>query len=321
MITGRQNKKRKLSKGALLLLCGGATLMLFAANARAVSLKESSLVHGDKITLGDIFYDLPRDEDRVLGAAPKPGQEMTLNARTLLRIALATELSWRPASNTDKITLKRDATIIGKDQIEGELQQALIDQGVTGDFTISIAEQFQKIALPADQPAEFEISKMSVTDDNKKFDAVLKLPSAANPVQTLQISGQIQPVVEVPVLRANIQNGTIIGYEDLEMKKIRDIDFSADTISDPEKLVGMTARRMIPAGRPIKDVDIEAQQLIERGSLVVLSLNSGALSLTTEAKALENGAKGDVIRVLNTTSNQTLQATVVAENLVSVTAN
>lgn len=297
------------------LACGTA---LLPVGAQAVSLKESSIISGNTITLGDVFYDLPAHEDKVLGNAPKPGQDMVLNSRTLLRIALAMELDWKPSSAADKVIITRDATTIEESVIEDRLVETLLIEGVSGDFTVNIPEENRKITLPSDQPAEFEISQVSVSDDQKSFKAIISAPSESNPVYKVQVSGKIQPVVSVPVLRDNIQNGRIITANDIEMKKIRDLDFTPDVIADTNKLIGMTARRMIMAGRAIKETDVIAQRMVERGNLVILTLNAGPLSLTTEGKALEHGAKGDVIRVLNTASNQTLQAIVVAENLVQV---
>jgi flagella basal body P-ring formation protein FlgA len=317
----RRKKIMQRCRSAL-LLCSCSPLLIYPLqNASAIGLKEQSVVTGDKITLGDVFYDLPKDEDHVLGIAPKPGQEMVLNARTLLRIALALELPWRPASTMDQVTVKREATIIDKDMIEQKLTEALAVEGVSGDFMLNIPVESQKIMLPSDQIAALEVTKIFVDSGQKSFQATVMAPSAENPLQVLQIKGQIQPVIEVPVLKASIQNGQIITEYDIEYKKIRDVDFTADVVTSIDQLVGMTARRMIPAGRPIRENETLAQQIVGRGELILLRLETGPLSLTTQGKALENGAKGDVVRVLNTASNQTVQGIVTGNNEVSIAAN
>ncbi len=295
-------------------------IMPFTA-ANAIGLKENSIIKGDVITLGDVFYDLPRNEERILGSAPNPGKEMILNARTLLRIAMAMDLSWRPASHADRVTLRRVATIIEYDQIKEALYTALYDEGISGDYEIVIPAQYHKITLPYEQLATLSITRFSMDARRKNFEATIVAPSIENPIQQISIKGQIQPVITVPVLSANIQYGSIITQSDIEYTKIKEREFSRDTIIDAKKLLGMTARRTIIAYRPIKSTDIVAPKIIERGELVTLSFNSGAMNLTTQVKALQNGAKGDIIRVVNTLSNKTLQAVVIGSNEVSVVQN
>src|SRR5688572_10801379 len=57
-------------------------------------LKESAIVNGDMLKLGDIFDGLPANAEYVIGPAPQPGKDMVLNARTLYRLAVALELPW-----------------------------------------------------------------------------------------------------------------------------------------------------------------------------------------------------------------------------------
>lgn len=323
----RESSENKRSLGmkimrSLFLLAGCTPLLMYPLqHASALGLKENSMITDNTIKLGDIFYGLQRDEDRVLGIAPRPGEDMVLNAKTLLRIALALDIPWRPANATDQVILRRAATIIEREAIEDNLMQSLIDQGIYGDFNVNIPSQYSQITLPADQPAEMEVVDMTVDNSNKSFKAVVAAPSAANPIQRFEISGTIQPMVSVPVVKENIQTGRIINASDIEFVQIKESDFTSDTIADAQSLIGMTSRRLILAGHPVKESETIAPKIIARGDVVTLNLQQGVLSLSIQAKALENGAKGDLIRVVNTTSNQTLQAEVTGEKEVRILSN
>ena len=63
-----------------------AFYVFFASQAKAVELKSNALIEGSVITLGDIFYDLPANEGKVLGPAPPPGKNNILNSRTYFRV-------------------------------------------------------------------------------------------------------------------------------------------------------------------------------------------------------------------------------------------
>ena len=109
--------------------------------------------------------------------------------------------------------------------------------------------------------------------------------------------------------------------QDIDTLPIKEQNFVQGMVVDEEELIGMTARRLLVAGRVIKSTEIEAPQIVSRGELVTLSLNHGLMNLATKVKALQSGAKGDLIRVVNIASNQTLQAIITGENAVSVVTN
>ncbi len=308
----KQQKQRIM----ILVILFGALLICMgvASSSFALGLKEQSIITDDTIKLGDIFYDLPRDEERVLGRAPQPGEEIILNARTLFRIASALDLPWRPNDVMTQVVLRREATIIDYDKIKEAIHSALNDSDIHGEYELSIPARYHKIVLPSDAPASLDITRIKVDAERQNFSVSLAAPSAADPIRQFQIEGKLFSVIKVPVVTENIEYGRVIKDSDIEMIAIRERNFSKDMVADPQKLVGMTARRVIVAGRPVKDSDIVAPKIIERGQLLTLSLKNSLMDITTLVKALENGAKGDTIRVLNTSSNQTLQAIVIGNN-------
>ena len=52
----------------------------------------------------------------------------------------------------------------------------------------------------------------------------------------------------------------------------------------------------------------DARYAIERGEIVSLVFQSGALTLAARARAMEDGAEGDLIRFVNLQSNRTVEA-------------
>jgi flagella basal body P-ring formation protein FlgA len=58
--------------------------------------------------------------------------------------------------------------------------------------------------------------------------------------------------------------------------------------------------------------------MVKRGDLVTMELNSGPIRVTAIAKAMENGTKGDIIRLVNMDSNRTLEAEVTGQRAAKV---
>lgn len=300
---------------------GVIMLLSTSMNAHAAGIKEHNVITADTITLGDIFYGLERNEDRVLGNAPQPGKDMILNARTLLKIAIALDVPWRPTNTTDQVVLKRDATVIEYPKIKEAIQTALYDQGIHGDYEFSIPAHNRQIILPSDHDATVSVVDINADTNKKTFQITLAAPSADNPIKQISIKGKMHAVIHVPVLMENINHGRIIKRSDIDTLPIKEQNFVQGMVVDEEELIGMTARRLLVAGRVIKSTEIEAPQIVSRGELVTLSLNHGLMNLATKVKALQSGAKGDLIRVVNIASNQTLQAIITGENAVSVVTN
>lgn len=297
------------------LLC---VFLSLSVRANAIGLKQNAELRDNVITLGDIFYDLPRDEDKVLGVAPRPGDQITLNARTLMKIALALDLAWRPASSDEHIVLRRAATLIDTDAIKAALKKEIAAKGFPGKFDLAIPPQTSEIILPEDMPASFDITKLELDPARGTFSAHLAAPSASNPVVTNRISGAIHSIVEVPVLRDTLRYGDIIGQRDIEMMDVQSRLVKGDILLNPADIIGMTPRRMVFAGKPVGNNDLQAPQIVSRGEAITMIFQSGGLKLTAQGRALEDGAKGDVIRVVNNSSKKSLDAIVTAENEVQV---
>lgn len=300
----------------LAILSGSITLVVGAKKAMAASLKPVSVINGDVIKLGDIFDGVKHNADYVIGAAPQPGQDMVLNARTLYRIATALDLTWRPTSTGDQIVIRREATIIPYEVIENSVRSSLEEKGVSGRYNLSINNGQPTMVLPNDQPEQVEVSSLNYDHQKGYFQATLVAPSAENPIKQTLVSGFVERVVSVPVLQRNLQNGDIIGANDINMIDIPQHKLQHNIVLHADDLIGMTPRRINYAGKFIMEGSVEKPQLVKRGDKVIITFKEGPLTLTAKGKALQSGAKGDYVRVTNANSSRTVDAYVIGENQV-----
>lgn len=308
----------KITFVIITLLSTSIGVAVGAKSAMAATLKPVSIINGDVLTLGDIFEGVKRNADYVIGPAPQPGQDMTLNARTLYRIAVALDLPWRPNSSGDQVIVRREASIVSYDTIEKSLRTKLKEKGVNGHFNLALNNGKPTIILPNDLPNNAEIS--SLTYDNQKdyFQATIVAPSRDNPVQKMLVSGLVERMVAVPVLRSTLQNGDIIGENDIQLINVRQQTLQHDVLTKKEDLIGLTPRRIAYAGKFVLENNLQRPQLVERGDKVNITFREGPLLLTAKGKALQSGAKGDYVRVTNSNSSRTVDAIVTGENQVVV---
>ncbi len=103
--------------------------------------------------------------------------------------------------------------------------------------------------------------------------------------------------------------GTVVAARTLRAQTViteQDIALLNDTVpgalADPLAAIGLETRVALYPGRPIRAGDLGPPAIVERNQLVPLAYLRGGLSIQTEGRALDRGAVGDSIRVMNAAS-------------------
>jgi flagella basal body P-ring formation protein FlgA len=125
-------------------------------------------------------------------------------------------------------------------------------------------------------------------------------------------------MASLPVLKHALARGEVIAAGDVETLRLRAERVGPDMAVDLRELLGKTPRRTLRAHEPIRLGDVQTPIVVHKGDLVSIVLETAALRLTAQGKALEDAAQGAAIRVANTKSNRVIDATVVSSNTVTV---
>ncbi len=83
-----------------------------------------------------------------------------------------------------------------------------------------------------------------------------------------------------------------------------------------QSIVGMETKRTIYANKIIAPEDLHRPTAIKRNSIITIEFKKGPLLITTEARALDAGAVGETVRVMNISSKVILSAVVVSSRKV-----
>lgn len=111
-------------------------------------------------------------------------------------------------------------------------------------------------------------------------------------------------VAETVVAARTIPARSIIGPEDL---LLRDIE-AVGSLNDIELAIGLEARVALYAGRPVRAGDLGPPAVVDRNQIVSLIYHSAGLTISTEGRSLDRASPGDLIRVMNVMSRQTVTA-------------
>lgn len=115
------------------------------------------------------------------------------------------------------------------------------------------------------------------------------------------------------VAARNIRAGSIISASDIITPQDR------TALRRAVDIIGKEAGRAFYRGQPIDETKLRAPTLIKRNTVVQMEYARGPMTISAEGRALENGALGERIRVMNLGSKRIV--TVVVTGADSVKAN
>lgn len=276
----------------------------YAEEARAVILKERLVASGPAITLGDLFDNAGDAAGTAVARAPEPGGRVSIDPAHVQALAAEAGLSWANAGGVLRVTVERAARIVPAAEVEALIEEMLfVETGKT--HQVSLSSHVAELAAPVGSLGAPEVLRFEHDPRSGLFRAdIAAWPGG----QAETISGRAESVSDLPVLARPVARGEVITAADIEWVQLPESRVRAEHVSSEAALIGMAARRSLRPGAPLREFDIEAPTLIARGEIVSLVFQSGALTLAARARAMEDGAEGDLIRFVNLQSNRTVEA-------------
>ncbi|HET8701985.1 MAG TPA: flagellar basal body P-ring formation chaperone FlgA, partial [Nitrococcus sp.] len=134
----------------------------------------------------------------------------------------------------------------------------------------------------------------------------------------LYVPVRITRHVEVLVAARPIPRGIALTPNLIRRARRDPADLVQAWYTQPKQLLGLETRRAISAGEVFSPQLLASPRLIRRGQELILFAASGAMTVTMKGEALEDGAKGDMIRVRNLSSNRIVEGRVVGADRVRV---
>ncbi|MFA6279356.1 MAG: flagellar basal body P-ring formation chaperone FlgA [Bdellovibrionales bacterium] len=285
----------------------------------AVMLRPVRSVEHDAIRLSDVFEGVPEGQDADIAVSPAPGKSVTYNARIVTGVAKRHNLAWQAQSQADQIVLTRAATHITPDMIQ-KVVLAKIQEEVrlpSDSPEVVFDNKHMDILLPSEQAPDFSLVNFSYDQTSHRFHAALSLPTMPQaPSQT--ISGHLVIKKSVPVLAHRLTAGTMIGAHDLDWITVPEEQINNDVLAQADAIVGQELRRDQAEGDFIRTRDVTPPRLVTRGSLVTLKIETPLMLITTQGRALQDGARNDVVRVRNNQSNRIVEGLVEADGVIRV---
>lgn len=235
--------------------------------------------------------------------------------RTAAILLIGTALAFGAVAPRGAAAAPDSAIVYGPTHVEAALTEALSSYVTAGRLRLEV-DRAVELHAPA-RSGSLAVRNVYHNAVSGRFAAELVVEGTDPPVR-MPVAGRAYGVVEVPVLTRRVANGDTITASDIGWVEVRADQAATDIAATEADLVGMTPKRGIPVNQAVRLRDVQTPRIVEKGAIVTITLASPTMTLTAQGRALQDGGRGDTIRVVNTQSNRIVEATVAAPNLVAV---
>lgn len=203
--------------------------------------------------------------------------------------------------------------------VEGMISHALAERGLVGQLAVRIDRPQLPLPNRAARPISLSVASLRHDQSTGRYEARIVAKLEEGETSSIAVSGVVEELVEVPVLRRSIGPGEIIVADDLEWQSLSERQLQPDMVLDLQAVVGQEARRPLQARRALRSRDLGTPILVRRGEPVGIVYLAGRLEITTAGIALEAGRRNDPVQVQNTASGEVRRGIVEGPRRIRIT--
>lgn len=310
-----------LAVGLLLTLASEA----FAQDAAAPppKLRELVTVTDELVRIGDLVSDAGAAAGIAVFRAPDLGQTGTVPVARVVEALRRHDVNGIDIGELSEVIVTRLSRAISAADLRERIVRAVAGKygfGGAGGLGVTFDRDVRTLHLEATATAELIIARMNVDPRSGRFDVSFDVPGSALARRLpLRFAGVVAETLDVAVLTRAIARGDVLRESDIVAERRPRTEVGGDA-ADIKQAIGKSARIALRAGQPLRAADLVKPIAVQRNEPVTIMFEIPGITLTVRGKALEPGAVGDVIGVLNIQSNRSLQATIGGPGRVTIAA-
>jgi len=312
---------KHLLKALAGLLLAGLAAAPALANERPV-LRSQVMTLSEIVTIGDFYSNAGRLASTPLFRSPDMGTSGNVPASDVAERARAAGLETAGTDGLRTVVVYRGATRLNRDQLAGLVRSSLVERnaGLNADqLDIRLLQAPEQVLADPKVHDPIRVDRVEWSQNNGHFTLHASVAVEFG-TERLVLSGIATEMIEVVTLAQPVRRGDIVKEADFDIVRLARNKVPSGALTDAEELVGKQARSNIRANAPLSRRDFQRPVLIERGEKITVTFEMPGMKLTSRAQAMDDGAKGDVIDVMNLTSRRIVPAIVTSRGQVRVHA-
>ncbi|TWH45356.1 flagellar basal body P-ring formation chaperone FlgA [Sporomusa sp. KB1] len=318
--------KTNLYRLIMVILCV-AGIFFTGQSVRAqeltVRIPQEAAITGQYFTLGDIASINGDDTERIdslrhirLGHTPRPGQSYVLAGDILMaRIRAAhVDLSGIAWQLPPQLKVTALAQSISGQQLVEQAKQYL-RACLTGEVMITSAGQPQDIQVPPGEIA-FNMALPYGIRYNAPTNVSIDVQVAGRSFSTAMLRFDIKKYQQVAIANRLLNANEPITADNIIFER-RDIGrLVPGYFTEVDKILGLPVKRQLAPGVVITENMLGQTVLIRRGKPVTITAKNGGIEVIVSGTALQDGSKGEFIRVKNINSQKVIICQVIDDTTV-----
>ncbi|MGH6767562.1 MAG: flagellar basal body P-ring formation chaperone FlgA [Xanthobacteraceae bacterium] len=285
------------------------------------ALKPMATVVGEIVRIGDLVENAGAASEIAIFRAPDLGQTGTVSAARIIDTLTQHEVAGVDTRGLTDVTVTRASRAIAPDEIEALILRAITARhrvADAGNVALAFDRELRTVHVEPNVNPDLRVARIWYEPRRGRFDIVFEIPET--PRRLLRFGGTIAETFTAAVLARPVAAGSVIKETDIRFVRRPKSEFAANVVTEPNQAIGLAARRALLPGGILRQSDLAKPELIARNVGVTITYDVPGITLRLRGKALEPGAQGEVINVLNIVSKKTIQATVVGPGHVRVIA-
>ena len=286
-------------------------------------LKELVTVTSEIVRIGDLVENAGATADVPVFRAPDLGQTGAVQVSRIADALRPYDLTGLDTAGLSEVVVTRLSRAMTAKDITDRIARAFSGQYGLGDaqnLAVILDRDIRILHVEPTVGSDLVVSRMNVNPRTGRFDIAFELPgSTLSRRSGLRFTGTVTETVEAATLTRSIRIGEVIKASDVTTGRRPKSELRGDGIG-PDQVIGMAAKVVLRSGQALRADDLVKPQIVQRNEPVTIYYEVPGIMLTVRGKAVEGGAVGDVIGVLNIQSNRTVQATVIGPGRVTISA-
>src|SRR5689334_5942286 len=301
------------------LACSANAQTAIQANLESPILKSEATVTGDIVRIGDLIENACIVASVPIFRAPDLGYTGSISSEAVLEAVRSHALIGVATGGVRDIVVRRATRTIPIKEVEDAVAGTLsakFNLGPANEILVNFAREMRAMYVEPSAQGNPRVTHIDFDARSGHFDAMVEFPTGKGTL--VRLSGRAFATIEVATATRTIDAGTLLREADLQLERRPRGEVGRDVVTKREQAIGFAARGALQPGRPIRVADLMKPDLVQRNETVTLVYEVPGIVVTIRGKAIDAGAEGDVISVLNEQSKRKVQGTIVGPGRVLV---
>jgi len=295
----------------------------------SIMLKDSASIGGTSIYLRDVasFAGVENQElaERLsaikMGNSPLPGKARDIYL-DYVKIRLS-QCGFNPAgfdfNGAASVKVSREGRTVSSEYIVAKARAYVLESmpWPAGEIVLDVERVPEDVVVAASGTANVTVQRRPNMDYLGKVQLSVRIDYGEGEYVTVPVSLNVRRFVAVAAACRNINRGSVVRADDIELKHMEVTNLPKDIAFDARSVAGKRAKSFFVPGQPFAMHMLENMPLVKRQDGVIVRYETDTFAITAKAVARQDGCLGDRIRVRNIDSQKEFDAVVTGAGAVA----